>query len=63
MLYQDKILGRSSLLRRVRGRVAQVFGGHKPADLDLVALNPHLSRDLGLWDGQAGMVAHRRWTR
>ncbi len=63
MLYQDKILGHANVWTRLGGRLAHTFRAHKPADLDLVTLNPHLSRDLGLWDGQAGMVAHRRWTK
>jgi hypothetical protein len=57
MLYQEKALGRSSLWQRLAGRLALRLRSHRPTDLDLVGLNPHLSRDIGLWDGQAGIVA------
>jgi hypothetical protein len=59
MLYQQRVLGRSTLLQRLAARLALRRVDHKGADLDLAALGPHLSRDLGLWDGQAGLLSRR----
>jgi hypothetical protein len=53
MLYQERVLGRPNLWRRVLDRFARPSS--RLADIDLVSLNPHLQRDLGLADGQAGI--------
>ena len=53
MLYQERVLGRPSLWRRMLDRLARP--SPRIADLDLIGLNPHLQRDLGLTDGQSGL--------
>lgn len=50
MLYQDRPLGRRNLWSRLVARVAQRRAARR-ADLDLLAMNPHLRRDLGLGEG------------
>jgi hypothetical protein len=53
MLYQERVLGRPSLWRRMLHRLRR--RSPRIADLDLLGLNPHLQRDLGLTDGQSGL--------
>ena len=53
MLYQDKEIGHPSGLRRLRAWVGSLLRGRQPADLDLLAMSPHLKRDLGLLEGCA----------
>lgn len=48
MLYQEKVLGRVSVSTRFAARLAILFSRRRYADLDLLALNPHLQRDLGI---------------
>ena len=55
MLYQERVLGRRSLWSRLAARVVMSLSARRAADLDLLSLNPHLRRDLGLEDGQAGI--------
>ena len=55
MLYQERVLGRASLWSRLAARLAIGLTTRKAADLDLLSLNPHLRRDLGMEDGQAGV--------
>jgi len=55
MLYQERVLGRSSLWSRLAARVVTSLTTRKAADLDLLSLNPHLRRDLGMEDGQSGV--------
>ena len=55
MLYQERFLGRRSLWSRLAARVVMSLSARRAADLDLLSLNPHLRRDLGLEDGQAGI--------
>jgi hypothetical protein len=55
MLYQERVLGRRSLWSRFAARVATGLSRRKPADLDLLSMNPHLRRDLGMEDGQSGV--------
>lgn len=55
MLYHERVLGRRSLWSRLAARLAIGLSRRKAADLDLLALSPHLRRDLGLEDGQSGM--------
>ena len=51
--YQERVLGRPKLWGRVLARFARPT--RRLADIDLLALNPHLQRDLGLTDGQSGL--------
>lgn len=55
MLYQERVLGRGSLWSRLAARVAVSLKARKAADLDLLSMNPHLRRDLGMDDGQSGL--------
>lgn len=48
MLYREKPLGRASIGARLAARLALAFGGRRYADLDLLSMNPHLRRDVGL---------------
>lgn len=52
MLYQERVSGRPTLWRRLLDRLARP--SRRIADLDLIGLSPHLQRDLGLTDEQAG---------
>ena len=56
MLYQERVLGRRNLWSRLVAQVAIGLVGKKHADLDLLSLNPHLRRDLGMDDGQSGVT-------
>ena len=55
MLYQERVLGRTSLWSRLTSRLAIGLASRRAADLDLLSLNPHLRRDLGMEDGQSGI--------
>ena len=55
MLYQERILGRTNLWNRLAARGAINLKAHRSADLDLLSMNPHLRRDLGMEDGQSGL--------
>jgi hypothetical protein len=55
MLYQERVLGRTSLWRRLTSRIVIGLTAKKATDLDLLSLNPHLRRDLGMEDGQSGI--------
>ena len=55
MLYQQRVLGHASLWGRLAARIALGLTSKKAADLDLLSLNPHLRRDLGMEDGQSGV--------
>lgn len=54
MLYQDRVLGRRSLWARLTAGLVRSRSSRQ-ADLDLLSMNPHLRRDLGLEDGQSGI--------
>ena len=56
MLYQERVLGRRNVWARLMAQVAIGLAGKKHADLDLLSLNPHLRRDLGMDDGQSGLT-------
>jgi len=58
MLYQDKSLGRSSFWRRLALRLTHPPRRGPLADLDILSMNGHLRRDLGIDEGQAGFRAH-----
>ena len=55
MLYQERVLGRRSLWSRLAARVATGLSARNSADLDLLSMNRHLRRDLGMDDGQSGL--------
>jgi hypothetical protein len=55
MLYQERVLGRRTLWNLLRAPFARRSAERRYADVDLVALTPHLRRDLGLDDGQSGL--------
>ena len=55
MLYQERVLGRRSLWSRLAARVATGLANRRSTDLDLLSMNRHLRRDLGMDDGQAGL--------
>ncbi len=55
MLYQERVLGRRSLWSRLVAGLAAGRSRRGVADLDLVSMTPHLRRDLGLMDGEAGL--------
>ena len=62
MLYQDKTLGNARLGARLLARLAVVLGGRHYADLDLLAMNPHLRRDIGADHlGDAGFLPGDIW--
>jgi len=48
MLYQDKTLGRVGLRRRLAAWLVVTHRGRRVADLDLLSMNAHLKRDLGI---------------
>ena len=48
MLYQDKTLGRVGLTRRLAAWLVVAHRGRRVADLDLLSMNAHLKRDLGI---------------
>jgi hypothetical protein len=56
MLYQERVLGRRNLWSRLVAQVALRATGKKHADLDLLSMNRHLRRDLGMDDGQSGFT-------
>jgi len=48
MLYQDRQIGKSGIWAQFTARLSASFSGRRHADLDLLALSPHLRRDLGI---------------
>lgn len=56
MLYQERVLGRRNLWSRLVARVAIGVSRRKHADLNLLSMNAHLRRDLGMEDGQSGLT-------
>ena len=48
MLYQDRVLGHAWIGARLAARLAIMLGSKRYADLDLLSMNPHLRRDIGL---------------
>jgi hypothetical protein len=48
MLYYDKALGRAGLARRLAAWVTARSRRRRLADLDLLSMNAHLRRDLGI---------------
>jgi hypothetical protein len=48
MLYQEKTLGQAGMGARFAAGLAMLFGRHRQADLDILAMSPHLQRDLGI---------------
>lgn len=56
MLYQERLPGRHNLWRRLAAGLAIAWHGRRIADLDLLSMNGHLRRDLGLEEGQGGVL-------
>jgi hypothetical protein len=50
MLYQDKALGQPSVVARMTSALRVMFSSKRQQDLDLLSMNGHLRRDLGLSD-------------
>jgi hypothetical protein len=64
MLYQDKTLGQAWIGARLAARLAILLGGRRYADLDLLAMNPHLRRDIGADNlGRTGFVPGEVWRK
>lgn len=64
MLYQDKTLGEASIGARFVARLAIMLGGRRYADLDLLAMNPHLRRDIGVDNlRDSGFTAGEIWRK
>jgi hypothetical protein len=64
MLYQGKTLGNARLGAWLLARVAVVLGGRRYADLDLLAINPHLRRDIGADHlGESGFLPRDIWRK
>ena len=55
MLYREQILGRWGLWSRFTAGLAIAWHGRNQADIDLLSMNRHLRRDLGLEEGQGGV--------
>ena len=52
MLYQEKTLGQAGMGARFAAGVAMLFSRRRQADLDILAMSPHLQRDLGIEDAR-----------
>jgi hypothetical protein len=63
MLYQDKTLGRAGLTVRLFARVALALSRHRHDDLDLLAMSPHLRRDIGMGDIEPGRPFVDLWRK
>ena len=64
MLYQDKTLGHARIGARVVARLATMLGGRRYTDLDLLAMNPHLRRDIGADNlGDTGFLNGEIWRK
>ena len=63
MLYREKALGRSDLGARLAARLALMFSRPKQADLDLLSMNRHLQRDIGIDEGSHGLRADFIWRK
>ena len=63
MLYQEKALGRAGFGARVAARLALMFSRQRHADLDLLSMNRHLQRDLGLEEGSHCVRADYIWRK
>jgi hypothetical protein len=55
MLYDNRQLGRQGLGTRLALRLRALFDTRRHADLDLLSMNRHLQRDLGLSDREVGV--------
>jgi hypothetical protein len=55
MLYDNRQLGRLGLGTRLALRFKALFDSKRHADLDLLSMNRHLQRDLGLSDRELGV--------
>ena len=63
MLYQEKPLGRVGFGGKIAARLAHMFSRQRHADADLLAMSPHLRRDLGLDGEQCSLRADYIWRK
>jgi hypothetical protein len=63
MLYQQKQLGQSWIGARFAARLAIMLTGKRYADVDLLAMNAHLRRDLGLHETGGGFMPGEIWRK
>lgn len=64
MLYQDKPLGQAWIGARIAARLAIILRGRRYADLDLLAMSPHLRRDIGAESlRNTGFMAGEIWPK
>ncbi len=59
MLYQERLPSRTRLFARLLAYIAYRAESRRIADLDLLSMNAHLRRDLGLTEG-LGRSPHER---
>jgi hypothetical protein len=57
MLYQERVLGRLGLWSRVVAGLTIAWGGRQQSDVDLLSMNAHLRRDIGLHEGPGSIYA------
>jgi hypothetical protein len=48
MLYRDQTLGKTGVFAKFVARLALWRGRRRESDIDILALNPHLRRDVGV---------------
>lgn len=63
MLYNDKALGRTSFGARLAACVSILFRSKRYADLDLLSMNPHLRRDIGMDESSRGFRPDDIWRK
>ena len=61
MLYQERIIGRRGLWSRIAAGLALSLSSRKRADFDLLSMNCHLRRDIGLDEGRDDIGRHDAW--
>ena len=63
MLYQDRVLGQTWIGARLAARLALLLGNRRHADLDLLAMSPHLRRDIGADNIGTGFIPGDLWRK
>jgi hypothetical protein len=63
MLYLDKTLGRAGVAARLFAWMALAIARRRHADLDLLAMSPHLRRDIGMGDAEVERSPIDLWRR
>ncbi|RYE10406.1 MAG: hypothetical protein EOP22_05035 [Hyphomicrobiales bacterium] len=48
MLYQDRVIGRNNLWSRIAGGLALAVRARRRGDYELLSMNGHLRRDIGV---------------